>query len=100
MARNPNWTVVGGTMGQITIPFEDPLVVEDDDEDDNDAPVEEQEENNEHEESLRGKRVWKIFSLSLKSKLAFSVFEIVFLAFLLWRIPIMCVLHLNLKRRL
>ena len=87
-------------MGQITSPFEDPLVVEDDDEDDNDAPVEEQEENDEHEESLRGKRVCKIFSSSLKSKLAFSVFEIVFLAFLLWRTPIMCVLHLNLKRRL
>ena len=85
-------------MGQITSPFEDPLVVEDDDEYDNDAPVEEQEENDEQEESLRGKR--KIFSLSLKSKLAFSVFEIVFLAFLLWRTPIMCVLHLNLKRRL
>ena len=83
-------------MGQITSPFEDPL--DDDDEYDNDAPVGEQEENDEHEESLRGKR--KIFSLSLKSKLAFSVFEIVFLAFLLWRTPIMCVLHLNLKRRL
>ena len=88
-------------MGQITSPFEDPLVVEDDDDEyDNDAPVEEHEENDEHAESLRGKRVCKIFSSSLKSKLAFSVFEIVFLAFLLWRTPIMCGLHLNLKRRL
>ena len=78
-------------MGQITSPFENPLVVDDDDEYDDDAPVEEQEENDEHEESLRGKRVCKIFSSSLKSKLAFSVFEIVFLAFLLWRTPIICV---------
>ena len=84
--------MVGGTIGQITSPFEDPLVVEDDDDEyDNDAPVEEHEENDEHAESLRGKRVCKIFSSSLKSKLAFSVFEIVFLAFLLWRTPIICV---------
>ena len=80
MTRKPNCTVVGGTMGHITGPLE--MQADDEEED------EEQDEQDEEGGRDRSDCVWKQFSLSLKSKLAFSVLEIAFRAFLLCRPPI------------
>ena len=87
MTRNPNWTVVGGTIGHIT------LAVQAADEDD--ALVEDDEHDEQDEERDRDRCDCKRFSPSLKSKLAFSVLEIGFRPFLLCRPPMVDPLNLE-----
>ena len=87
MTRNPNWTVVGGTIGHIT------LAVQAADEDD--ALVEDDEHDEQDEERDRDRCDCKRFSPSLKSKFAFSVLEIGFRPFLLCRPPMVDPLNLE-----